>query len=293
MTHQFDEPGSGGDFWPEREACQRRLLVVPIAHLQGIQTEHYGTKDPVKVNVVDLETGEAHYGVLWYSAIVGKLKHKIGKKLLGYITQQPNKYNTLSWTFESLAQHQDTVALATQWLNQNPEFLETCEGDLHQEQQRQQTYQPQQQQQAPPWQQSQQQQSPQRQAQRPPWQQGPQQGPPPQQPWQQQPPPQWQQQAPQQQGPPPQQQAPGASVASRPGSSSRVRLGAPRRGCSRGSPRSRVHPRSSSSLRGSSRVPRPMSRDFRLRPPATRGPTRQCLSSRGHLRSSSPRRVVR
>lgn len=224
MTFQFEEPGSGGTRWTETEAQNRRLIVVPTAHLSGIPTTNYGLKDPIQVNVVDLETGEAKFGVMWFSSVlVGEFKHKIGKLLLGFVSKQPTRNGNQGWAFSSLATHEETANLARSWLSQNPGFLETCEGDVRQAQQEaaQRQAQPQQvpqqggwqqqapppwqtpQQQAPQWQQPQQPSGPPAPPQAPAWmqQQAPAAQPPTQAP-QQQAQPQWLvQQAQQQQAP--------------------------------------------------------------------------------------------
>lgn len=131
--HQFEEPSEGGDRFTVEDAQNKRLIVVPIEHVSQIQTA-YGTNDAIRVNVVDLDdpNGPAvYFGALWFGRIVGTFRSSIGKTLLGFIAKGRTQGGFMGWQFHSLTQDQYTVQVANAFLQQHPDFLQTCEGDVN------------------------------------------------------------------------------------------------------------------------------------------------------------------
>lgn len=131
--HQFEEPSEGGDRFTVEDAQNKRLIVVPIEHVPQIQTA-YGPNDAIRVNVVDLDEPNGptvYFGALWFGRIVGTFRSSIGKSLLGFIAKGRTQGGFMGWQFHSLTQDQYTVQVANTFLQQHPDFLQTCEGDVN------------------------------------------------------------------------------------------------------------------------------------------------------------------
>jgi hypothetical protein len=75
--------------------------------------------------VVDLETGQAYYGTLWFGGrLISAFKGSNGQKFIGYVGKERTGQGYQAWTFYSLTQNQEAVNLARAWLNAHPEFME-------------------------------------------------------------------------------------------------------------------------------------------------------------------------
>lgn len=123
MTNEFSEPNAGGDRFSAEDAQNKRLIVAPIEYLPQIPVNRGDVVDAIKVNVVDLETGKAYYGTLWFGGqLIRAFKNTWGQRFIGYITQQRNERGFTPWVFSSLTGNPDVVALARSWISANPEF---------------------------------------------------------------------------------------------------------------------------------------------------------------------------
>lgn len=100
------------------------VLVKPLSYETGITTA-YGESDAIKVNVVDLSTGEFHENVLWFPGyVVGSLKTQIGKLVLAMVAQgTPKPGQSPPWILEAMSSNPQVVAAAEAWLAANPGVL--------------------------------------------------------------------------------------------------------------------------------------------------------------------------
>ncbi|MFG0329833.1 MAG: hypothetical protein ACF8PN_08050 [Phycisphaerales bacterium] len=121
----FVNPSAGGDRLSPGDVYGHLLIVKPIVHQTGIQTE-FGEGDAVECNVADLSTGEFHSSVLWFSgALVGALKKSIGEMVLAVMSQgeaKPGK--SAPWILQGMADDPASVQAAQAWLQANPGLLE-------------------------------------------------------------------------------------------------------------------------------------------------------------------------
>lgn len=124
MSEEFAEPVSGDRFTAE-EASGKRLIVVPVEYIKEMAVQGGRVTDAVKVSVVDLESGNAYYGALWFAGrLVGAFKNGLGSKFVGHIGQERTGQGYMAWTFYSLTQNPEVVAMARSWLAAHPEFME-------------------------------------------------------------------------------------------------------------------------------------------------------------------------
>lgn len=122
--NEFSEPVVG-DRYPAEDAQRKRLIVVPLEYVAEMKVRGNETTDAIRINVVDLESGTAYYGALWFGGrLVGAFKSGIGNKFVGYIDKERTGQGYMAWTFYSLTQNQEAVALARSWLAAHPEFME-------------------------------------------------------------------------------------------------------------------------------------------------------------------------
>jgi hypothetical protein len=131
---EFEEPQPQGDRFTAEMAKNRRLLLVPTEYVPHVRTQRGDVVDAIRINVVDLDNqgGPAVYmGALWFGGkLIQALKPKIGKLFLGYVSKQATGGGFESWVFTSLTQDQATSNMASQFLQANPTFMETCLGDV-------------------------------------------------------------------------------------------------------------------------------------------------------------------
>src|SRR5512145_677745 len=95
MTHQFDEPGAGGDILNPRDIIGNVLIVHPLEYCTGIITKFSRTaegSDAIKVDVVNLDKfnvdgSQIWRGALWFQGrLIRAMKSKLGKLMIGRIT---------------------------------------------------------------------------------------------------------------------------------------------------------------------------------------------------------------
>jgi hypothetical protein len=115
MTEMFTAPAStqGIDL---HTAKGHLLLVTPLAQEKGVQTVH-GPADPIRANVVDLDTGETYEDILLFSRVlISQLKSKIGGKVLGRLGQGvPKAGQSPPWVLQDFTS--DDAKKATDWIN--------------------------------------------------------------------------------------------------------------------------------------------------------------------------------
>lgn len=122
--NEFSEPVVGDRFSAE-DAQNKRLIVVPVEYVAEMTVRGAEKTDAIKLNVVDLETGSAYYGALWFGGrLVGAFKSGLGNKFVGFIDKERTGQGYMAWTFYSLTQNPEAVALARSWLATHPEFME-------------------------------------------------------------------------------------------------------------------------------------------------------------------------
>jgi hypothetical protein len=121
----FNDPAPSGDSMPLEGLNGHTVLVKPIAHEAGIVTT-FGEKDAIRINVVDLNTGEHALGALWFAgAIIGSLKTQVGQYVLARIAQGNAKPGQKPpWLLEAAASDPAAVAAAEAWLAANPGVLD-------------------------------------------------------------------------------------------------------------------------------------------------------------------------
>jgi len=131
---EFEEPVAQGDRFTAEDAKNRRLIVVPTEYVPQVRTSRGDVVDAIRINVVDLDNqgGPATYwGALWFgNKLIGTFKPKPGKLFLGYLSKQQTGGGFQAWVFTSLTQDPQTTTMAGQFLQGNPEFMETCQGDV-------------------------------------------------------------------------------------------------------------------------------------------------------------------
>jgi hypothetical protein len=130
---EFDAPGTAGETFKPADAKGHLLLIQPVEHRNGIVTT-FGEKDAISVNVVDLddhdpttgEVGRVYLGALWFSGqLVGSLKSKIGRKVLGRMSQGVAKPNqSPPWFLTAANEDPAAVARATEWMRGHPGALD-------------------------------------------------------------------------------------------------------------------------------------------------------------------------
>lgn len=129
---EFEEPVIQGDRFTAEEAQNRRLIVVPTEYVPQIRTARGDIVDAIRINVVDLDNqGQTYWGALWFgSKLIQTFKPKPGKLFLGYVSKQATGGGFQAWIFTSLTADAASTAMAQQFLAGNPNFMETCAGDV-------------------------------------------------------------------------------------------------------------------------------------------------------------------
>lgn len=126
----FAPPSPGGEVLPPRDLVGQLLIVRPIGTEQ-VQTQNYGIKEAVRVDVAVLtqQNADGTWGVvsrdvLWFSGrIIGSLKRQLGDLVLARMTRGTGKpgqeppYELTDATTDAQA-----VAFAEQWMGQHPDF---------------------------------------------------------------------------------------------------------------------------------------------------------------------------
>lgn len=129
---EFEEPVAQGDRFTAEEAQNRRLIVVPTEYVPQIRTARGDIVDAIRINVVNLDDqANTYWGALWFgNKLIQTFKSKIGKLFLGYISKQQVGGGFSGWVFTSLTADQATTTMAQRFLAANPQFMETCQGDV-------------------------------------------------------------------------------------------------------------------------------------------------------------------
>ena len=122
---QFADPTQGSVLKLD-EILGHAVLIKPLSHETDITTA-FGVSDAIKVDVVDLSTGEHHENVLWFPGyVVGSLKTQIGKLVLAMVAQgTPKPGQSPPWILEPMSGNPQVVAAAEAWLAANPGVMDT------------------------------------------------------------------------------------------------------------------------------------------------------------------------
>lgn len=130
MTSPFSAPSTGGEVVPPRDLVGHLLIVRPLS-VETVNTQAFGAKEAVRVNVavltmknLDGSHGVRHDDVLWFSGrIIGALKRQLGDLVLARMAQGTGKPGqNPPFELVSAVEDADAVAFATQWLTQHPDF---------------------------------------------------------------------------------------------------------------------------------------------------------------------------
>lgn len=131
----FKEPQQGGDRFTAEDAQDRRLIVVPIEYIPRIRTARGDEVDGIRLNVVDLDNSEGpqtYFGTIWFGGrLIRTFRHSIGDGFCGYVTKVQTQGGFRAWEFVSLTSDEPTMKMAASFMEQNPEFMETCKGDVN------------------------------------------------------------------------------------------------------------------------------------------------------------------
>ena len=122
----FSAPSTGGgDQLAVKDVAGHVVLIYVKAYETAIPTS-LGEKDAVRLNVVDLDTGDHHLDVLWFpKVIVGSLKRQIGQFVLAQVAQgAPKPGQNAPWVLNDASQSAKAVAAAEAWLAANPGVLD-------------------------------------------------------------------------------------------------------------------------------------------------------------------------
>jgi hypothetical protein len=122
---EFDDPGQSGDKLAIADVADSALIIRPTAYEAEITTS-YGPSDAIRVDVVNLKTGDFSQDVLWFSGyVVGSLKGKIGKLVLAKIYKGDAKPGqSPPWLLEGLSGNAEVRDAATKWMADNPGVLD-------------------------------------------------------------------------------------------------------------------------------------------------------------------------
>lgn len=122
----FNAPSTGGgDTLPVKDVANHVVLIYVKSYEQAISTS-LGERDAVRLNVVDLETGEHYLNVLWFpKVIVGSLKRQVGQFVLAQVAQGVAKPGqNAPWVLNDVSTAPKAVAAAEEWLAANPGVLD-------------------------------------------------------------------------------------------------------------------------------------------------------------------------
>lgn len=125
---RFEAPASfgGGDSFSAADAQGHALIIKPLEHITSMPTVN-GDSAAIKIDVVDLTTGEFHGDVLWFPKVLcSTLQGQIGKLVLAMVAQgeaKPGK--SAPWILVSLTDNPDVVAGAEAWITANPGVIDT------------------------------------------------------------------------------------------------------------------------------------------------------------------------
>jgi hypothetical protein len=122
MTDMFSAPASTQGINLD-SAKGHLLLIEPLSQEQGVQTVH-GPADPIRANVVDLDTEERFEDILVFPRVlISQLKPRIGGKVLGRLgrgTAKPGQ--SAPWVLQEFSSEDATRAKAYIEKQQNPAF---------------------------------------------------------------------------------------------------------------------------------------------------------------------------
>lgn len=126
---RFEAPASfsGGDSFSAADAQGHALIIKPIEHIASMPTVN-GDSAAIKIDVVDLTTGQFHESVLWFPKVLAStLQSQVGKLVLAMVTQgeaKPGK--SAPWILASLTDNAEVVAAAEAWIAANPGVIDTA-----------------------------------------------------------------------------------------------------------------------------------------------------------------------
>jgi hypothetical protein len=117
--------GTDGDRFSFKDAAGHVVLIYVKSYETEINTSN-GVRDAVRMNVVDLDTGQHYLDTLAFpKVIVGSLKSSIGKFVLGQVALGVAKPGqNAPWVLNDASQAPKAVAAAEAWLAANPGVLD-------------------------------------------------------------------------------------------------------------------------------------------------------------------------
>lgn len=126
---QFSAPASTAGI--DLDAAKGHLLLVtPVAQEKDVKTVH-GLADPVRADVVDLDTGEEFTDILIFPRVlISQLKPKIGEKVLGRLGQGTAKAGqSAPWVLADFSA--DDAKKASEWVEKQakPAFSSAAASD--------------------------------------------------------------------------------------------------------------------------------------------------------------------
>jgi len=113
----FEAPAAGSTLKPA-DVEGHLLIVEPVEYIANMATA-MGESDAIKCNVHDVNAGEYHEGILWFSKVlVSSMKPKVGKRLLGVMGKGVAKPGqSAPWMLQDATQDEKLVKAATDYLN--------------------------------------------------------------------------------------------------------------------------------------------------------------------------------
>jgi hypothetical protein len=123
MSLTFSSPKSGGGDRLNLADVNGHVVLIYVKAFEPEITTSMGTASAVRLDVVDLDTGDHYLDVLWFAkVIVSKLRDLAGQApVLAQITQGTAKPGqSAPWELTDASASEKATAAATAWLAANP-----------------------------------------------------------------------------------------------------------------------------------------------------------------------------
>jgi hypothetical protein len=123
MSLTFSSPKSGGGDRLNLADVNGHVVLIYVKAFEPEITTSMGTASAVRLDVVDLDTGDHYLDVLWFAkVIVSKLRDLAGQApVLAQITQGTAKPGqSAPWELTDASTSEKATAAAAAWLAANP-----------------------------------------------------------------------------------------------------------------------------------------------------------------------------